>query len=49
MDHPVIMEMAISEITIKPAPTNLLLPQDKKKLQQLHKNLTLGTVLIQCK
>ena len=44
--YPVIMEMAIGEIKIKPAPDNLLLPQDKKKL---HKNLTLAAVLIQWK
>ena len=47
--YPVIMEMAISKITIKPAPNILLLPQDKRKLHQLHKNLTLAAVLIQWK
>ena len=47
--YPVIMEMAISEITIKPAPNNLLLPQDKKKLHPLHQTLTLAAVLIQWK
>ena len=30
--YPLILEMAISEITIKPAPNNFLLPQDKNKL-----------------
>ena len=30
--YPVITEMVISETTIKPAPDNLLLPQDKRKL-----------------
>ena len=47
--YPVIMEMAISEITIKLAPDSLLLPQDKRKLHPLHKNLTLAAVLIQWK
>ena len=47
--YPVIREMAISEITIKPAPDKLLLPQDKRKLHPLHKNLTPAAVLIQWK
>ena len=47
--YPVIMEMTTSKITIKPAPNNLLLPQDKKKLHPLHKNLTLPGVLIHWK
>ena len=50
MDHPVldqiIEEMAVTEITIKPAPNNLP-PQDKEKLHPLNKTLT--TVLIQRK
>ena len=47
--YPVIMEMAISKITIKPAPDSLQLPQDKRKLHPLHKNLTLAVILIQWK
>ena len=47
MDHPVVMETAVRAVTIKPAPKNLLLSQDKKKVHLLHKNLTLATVLIQ--
>ena len=51
MDHPVldqiIEEMAVTEITIKPAPNNLLPPQDKEKLHPLNKTLT--TVLIERK
>ena len=47
--YPVIMEMAISEVTIKHAPKNLLVPRDKKKLNPLHKNLTRTAVLIQWK
>ena len=43
--YPVIMEMAVCKITIKPAPNNLLLPQDIKKVHPLHKNLTLAAVL----
>ena len=49
MDHPVLMEMAVSEVTVKPAPKNLLLSQDKKKVHPLHKNLTLAAVLMQWK
>ena len=47
--HPVIMEMAVSEIMIKPSHNNLLLPQDIKKVHPLRKNLTLAAVLIQWK
>ena len=39
--YPVLMEIAVSKITIEPAPNNLLRPQDKEKLHPLHKNLTL--------
>ena len=31
--YPVIMKIAVSESAVKPAPNNLLLPQDKEKLQ----------------
>ena len=34
--YTVIMEIAISDIQIKPAPNNLLLPQNKNKLHPLH-------------
>ena len=44
--YPVIMEIPVSEITIKPAPNDLLLPQDKKKLHPFYKNLTLAAVLM---
>ena len=47
--YPVIKEMTVSEITVRTAPNNLLLPQDKKKLHPFHKNLTLAVVLIQWK
>ena len=38
------MEIAVSEITVKSAPKNLLLPQDIKKVHPLHNNLTLAAV-----
>ena len=41
--YSLIMEMPVSEITIKPAQNNLLLPQDIKKVHPLHKNLTLSS------
>ena len=47
--YPVIKEMTVSEITVRTAPNNLLLPQEKKKLHPFHKNLTLAAVLIQRK
>ena len=38
------MEMTVSKITIKPSLNNLLIPQDKKNLHPLHKNLILAAV-----
>ena len=54
MDHPVLVPSyngndSQKKIIIKPAPNNLLLPQDKEKLHPLYKNLTLTGVLIQWK
>ena len=43
------MEMTISEITIKPAPDSLLLPQDQRKLHPLQEsdaNSSVSTVEI---
>ena len=46
---PVIIEMAVSKITIKPVPNNVVLPQDIKKVHPLDSYLTLVAVLIQWK